>query len=267
MALRYEWCWDIALIGNVAVNVTDAGGTFEVQITSGTYGHTDISDVDSDFTDFATALETALNSGTSGAATYTVVWNGTNGYEIEISDGNFALAFSTVTTTAEGTRMAEILGLSGDKSSTNIIDSDVRPYYVIIPAIPGRSEMSDEYEADSIMYESTADDGTVYQVSREQSEIWSDWKQNAETATAPDLFTHQGTFVFKRQATTAVPWTYQHAWEHQRTGKTPFLVIDGTEQAVHQIRADGASFKPARFAGQDIPYWQIPFRTRLLGRL
>lgn len=267
MALRYEWCWDIDLIGNVAAKVTDDGGSFEVQITTGAFGHTDISGVDSDFTDFASELETALNDGTSSADTYTVTWNGTTGYEIAYGGEGFALAFSTVTTAAEGTRMAQILGFSGDASSATSQTSDVRPYYVIIPAIQGRSMMSDEYEPDSIMYESTADDGSVRQVSRETSEIWSDWTQTAETTAAPSSFSAAGTYVFERQATSAIPWTYQHAWEHQRTGDTPLLVLDGTEQAVHQIRAEGASFKPTRFAGQDLPYWQIPFRTRLLGRL
>ena len=267
MALRYEWCWDIAVIGALAVKVTDDGAAFEVRLTSGTYCHTDISTVDADFTDFAAALQSALQAGTAGAGTYAVTWNGTTGYTIAYTAGNITLSFTTVTTAAEGTLMRQILGYSGNKSGAASHASDVRPYYLIIPAIQGRTEMSDEYETGEMMRESSADDGTTYQISRDSSEIWSDWTQAAETETAPSSYSSAGTFIYKRLGTSAAPWTYQHAWEHMREAKHPFLVLDGSESAVHQIRADGASFHPTRFAGTDLPHWSVPFKTRLIGRL
>lgn len=263
MALRYEWSWDFAQIGPAAVRVTDDGGTFDVRLSLGHYCHTNISSVASGVTDFATALQTALNAGTS-SGTYAVQWF--SPYNLQYDGTSFALNFTAVTA-AEGLLMRRILGFSANVSGLTEYDGDVRPYYLILPSIQGRSQMSDEYEPTDIMAEAVADDGSVYQVARDTTEIHSDWAQQAETETGPASAFADGTLAFKRHATAAAPWTYQHAFEHHRAGNHPFLVIDGSEQAVHRLRADGSSFMPQRFAGVDQPHWSIPFRTRLLGRL
>ncbi len=130
--------------------------------------------------------------------------------------------------------------------------------------------MSDEYEEEGGVSESVADDGTAFHIAKDGLAIYSDWVQMGETNTAPTTHTDDGTPVFKRSATAEVPWTYQHAFEHARTlGSAPFLVVDsGTaESAVHQMRADGSSLKASRFASADIDLWNVPFKTRLLGRL
>lgn len=275
MALRYEWAWRIQSIGTVAIKVTDDGGTSTVSLTSGTYAHTSISSVVPGYTAFSAALKAALDADSTLSGTYTVTWNGTTGYTISVTgSSSLTLSFAT-TTAAHGTRMQRILGFSADQSGATSYSSDVRPYFMIIPAIQGRSELSDEYEPPDIAMEDVADDGTAELTSRyegddesdDDGEVWLDWTQNAETETGPSVFSGEGTFVFKRQATSAVPWTYQHAFKHMRRGHHPFLVLDGSEKAVCQIRADGASFTPRRFAGTDQPFWTIPFRTRLLGRI
>ena len=86
-------------------------------------------------------------------------------------------------------------------------------------------------------------------------------------ATVPSA-RYDGLALFKRSVTAACPWSYQHAWEHVRSGGSlPFLVVEGSDSTVHTLRADGASFRPSRFAGKDIALWSVPFKTRQLGTL
>lgn len=269
MALRYEFAFDIARFGALAVKTTDETGTQEIVLSSGLYIHTTIASVHSLYTAFAAALATALNASSPGAGTFTVTWNGSTGYTIAYdNDADWQLTFSTTTVAANGTRMKQVLGMTGDRTGAASYSSQCRPYFVLLPAIQGRSQMSDEYEPDGIVQESVGDDGQIAAlVAVETSERWMDWQQAAETETAPSTFSDNGTPPYKRQATAAVPWTYQHAWEHHRTGFDPILVIDGSSSDVTQMRADGASFRPRRMAGDDFGVWQIPFRVRLLGRL
>lgn len=265
MALRYEWSFDLSVIGAVDMYVDD-GTQFTVRIASGHLAHTSIAGVVPGVTAFATTLQTALNDATA-PGTYTVAYSATTGYTIARTSATFDFDFTSGIAAAEGTRMRQILGFAGGDGGAGSYSSTVRPHYIILPSIQARSTMSDEYEPGDITSESVADDGSDYQVSRDTAEIWSDWTQQAETEAGPATAFADGTLVFKRQATAAAPWTYQHAWEHHRLGEHPFLVVDGSEQAVHRMRAEGSSFRPQRFAGQDLPHWSLSFRTRLLGRL
>lgn len=275
MSLRYEWAWDVSVIGPLTIGgLDDDGGSHTVTITSGTYAHTALTgalDVEGNavaryagYTSFAAALASAMNSASSGSGTYTVTYSGATGYTISYSGGAFDINFGI-----GGGLMKAVLGFVDDRDSASSYSSDVRPHFLIIPAIEARSQMSDEYEPDGIVAEAEADDGTPFGVARESVAVWSDWTQAAETETAPSSPFAEGTPVFRRHATPAVPWTYQDAWRHARDGDHPFLAVDsGTgESAVHQFRAEGASFRPVRFAGEDQPYWSVPFRTRLIGRL
>ncbi len=148
--------------------------------------------------------------------------------------------------------------------------SNVGPSFMILPANPGRSNMSDEYEEEGGVSEAVAADGTAYPIAKAGMALYSDWVQMGETSAGTFTAGGDGTPVFKRDATTDVPWSYQHAWEHSRTlGAAPLLVVDSgtSESAVHRFRSDGSSLKPTRFGSQDFDLWNVPFRTRLLGRL
>lgn len=269
MALHYHWGWDITLVGSMSVRVVDSGGAFTVTLSSGTYCHTDISSVESGYTDFATALQTAIDA--AATDTFTVSFSTSNGYTIA-NDSNNTTTLDFTTPGAAGTLMRQALGFSGNQTGTDDYSSNVRPHYWIIPAIQGRSNMSDEYEPDGVTMESSDDSGGTVQLSRDTSEVWSDWTQAAEIEDPPAAWEDAGTMPYKRQedaGTSAddVSWSYQRAWEHHRLGDHPFLCIDGSEQAVHRLRADGSAFHPVRFASGDYGLWSIPFRTRLLGRL
>lgn len=260
--VAYTWSFDIATIeSGFTMTGTDDGGAFSVSMTTGTYNHYDISSIVTGYTEFADALETALNAA-SASGTYTVSFSLTTGYTIAYSG---ALLSLDLTGSTGQTNMAKVLGFSGDRSGATTYASQVRPYYFILPAMPGRSDMSDQYEPDEVVFESTADDGTRRQIAVDTAEIFSDWMQMAEIETAPTAFA-AGTPPFTRQATSAVPWTYQHAWRHARTGYHPFFVGDtGVGNAVHILRAEGGAFKPVRMASKDFGLWNIPFLTALLG--
>lgn len=270
--LKYEWAFDIGAIeGGFACTGSDDGGAFSVTMTSGTYCHTDISSVVSGVVAFKTALAAALNTAATGAGTYSVTYDFTIGgnevfYSIGYSAGNFSL---DLTGSTAQTNLAKTIGFVGDQSGDDTYSSTVRPYYFLYPSMPGRSEMSDEYEPDGIVFESTSDDGTRYQMAVDTAETLSDWTQMGETSTAPALYTDPGTLVFERDAASAAPWTYQHAWRHARAGYHPFLCIDGglSTSAVHLLRAEGGSFRPQRMASKDYALWNIPFKTALLGNL
>lgn len=280
MALYYEWGWDVAQIDDgFSVIVTDSSGaagadrTFTVSFASGTYCHTSLAAVGatSTYTAFAAAFETALEAGSAGGATprgYTVSWSRTTGYTVAVNAGT-KLTLDLTGTTAQ-TQMAQLLGMTGDRTGALTYSSQVRPYYFIVPTIQGLSSVSDEYEPDGIVEESISDDGTAHAIARDTSEVYFDWVQMAEPDAPEAGFTFDDpwTAPFERQISSAAPWSYQHAFRHARAGKQPFLVTNGVdEELVHELRADGSSFRPQRGAGTDIAIWNIPFRTRLLGRL
>jgi hypothetical protein len=267
VSLRYEWGWDFGLFPSGAtVTVDDDGAPFVVTFTTGTYIHTSITDVDATaaYDEFAAAFETALNAGDSGSNTYLVTYHPATGYEIDGQNADFTLTFAS---DDAGVAMRHILGFSGNQSGNPAYNSDARPYYLIIPVIQGRSLVSDEYEPEGISVDAISDDATAYQTSRSTAETLCTWTQMAEVADAPAGPFANGTYIFEREATSTIPWTYQHAFRHARDGKQPFLVVDGSDSEVHELRADGTSFHPQRFGAQDFHIWNVPFRTRKLGVL
>lgn len=283
MSLRYEWTVDPGnLTDGMAVSVDDGTDSGTATVTTDTvYAHTSLTSVLGSGVggDLATALETLTDAILT-----------TNGSTISYSAANraYTLAFGASCTVDfrsatlgddSGVNLAKWLGftashtdgagsgydcyLSGQTSYT----SNVRPYGIIIPTIQGRSDVSDEYEPDGIAMDNEADDGSAYGVSKDTSSIWLDWTQTAETNSPPSGFASDGMAVFQTAETSAVPWSYQRAFGHARDGWYPFLVVDGSDSLVCELRAEGASFHPTRFAGKDYSLWSIPFRTRLRGRL
>lgn len=282
MALHYYWGVDLSLIEvGFRVGVTDSSGaagadrSFNVVITSGTFAHVDFSSVLTGWEDFAGVLETAVNAGSAGGATpqtHTISFATSTGYTWSATGTKLTLDF---TGTEAQIALRRFVGMTGDRSGSMSYGSQVRPHYWIIPTIQGRSNDSDDYEPDGISSEASGDDGSVSQISKDTAETFRDWTQAAEPIEPDAGFTFDDpwTAPYERQATSAAPWSYQHAFRHARTGGTeqsgtmPFLVVDGSESSVHALRADGTAFHPQRFAGVDFPLWSIAFKTRVLGRL
>lgn len=240
--------------------------TIDVRLDAGTFVHiTPPSEVEHSV--FATGLAAAIN-GTAGVhGTHTVAFDPASGYELGL-DEQFALEFSTVATPAEGTRMREILGLSGDVEADGsfVVASDVRPHYFIVPATQGRTGVSDEYEPDDVVSEDVTDGGETDEISRDVDEVWLDWDQTGEDPLDLGEAFDPATPVYEKHETAAIPWSYQRAWTHHQRGFDPIIVTEGSEVTAHRLRAEGASFKPERMAS-DYDMWSIAFRTRLLGRV
>lgn len=269
MSVYYAFGFDVGEIGGLSMTVTDDGGVFSVAFgIAETFAHVDMSSVmgAGAYDDFAGALQTSLNASSAGIGTYGVSFNASTGYAIEYFD-----VFSIdLTGTDAQTNMARVLGFSGDRSGDSSYASQVRPYYLILPAIAGRSKPTDERQPPGVGTESVTDGGGTCQRARRSSEIYSDWDQSGEDmrTIATIAFGGAGAPVFRRLATAAIPWSYQEAWRHHKTNFDPFAVVDSSfGSTVHRMRAEGCSFKPARIAGVDIDLWSLPFRTRELGRI
>ena len=287
MALRNEYSFDLAALptAGVAMLVTEdvggAGRTGEVIMATGLHTHTDISSVDSDFSVFATALKAALDAGPGTlTGTYTVTWAGPTGYTIVNNQQGVAIdiefSVGNVTSTAQGTNMRQLLGFNDDQTGQSDgavgYSSNVRPYYMIIPSIQGRTNYSREKETPDIVNEAVADDGTRVFIAKTTADKIGEWIHVAEIETTPAVFSAAGTPTHKAMVdagTSAndVPWSWEHSFEHLRTAHHRVLVVDGSDSEVWEVRADGMWFDPTRFSGTDQPLWQIPFKGRKIGAL
>jgi hypothetical protein len=271
MALRLEYSFDLASLptAGVAVDVTDAGGgPTTVTMATGVHTHTDISSVDSDFSVFATAFKTALDAAMAG--THTITWNGTTGYAVVSDSATFELDFSSAGT--QGTQLRQLLGFSGDLTGSTAYSSDVRPYYLIIPIIQGRTRYKLAQETPEVVNEKVADDGSRVFIAKTTADKVGEWMHVAEIETTPGVFSDVGTPVKKTMVdagTSAndVPWSWEHSFEHLRTHHHRVLVIDGAASEVWEVRADGMFDNSSRWSGEDQPLHQVPFKGRRIGTL
>lgn len=278
MTCAYEYSWDVSKLTTALTfewsNVTD--GTASVTISTGEYSHTDISaytnylgdvpDRLSSIQAFASHLQTQVNA--ASGETWTITYDeSTFSYSIGIT--TFTTITSAVGSDAQ-LQMHRILGIPSTGSSLAVGHiSTLRPYYLLVPSIEARSDVSDEYFPDGIASDAMSDGGIYYQTSVDDSAVFLDWTQNAEPDSAPAAHTTAGTPVFIRSATSEVPWTYQHAWRHCIDQFCVFKVNDDVSTSdgdVYEMRAEGLSFKPRRMAGKDYSLWNIPYNCRLLGR-
>jgi hypothetical protein len=270
VSLYYEFGFDVAIVGAFAFPFENGFGAYEATVIDGTYAHTFCEDVDgASYQQIAGVLTSLLNDpGPLSPAAFDVAWSRETGYTITSSDA-FEVNFSAASDADAGARAAALLGFSGDLTGASSYTSDVRPIYFIVPAVGARTKPSDEKEPPGVVSEAVTDGGGTCQRARFTLETHDDWDQAGEDMREVSGGAFEaGTPVYRRQATAAVPWTYQHAWAHHKKGFDPFIAADDDlGETVHRMRAEGCSFKPARMAGVDVDVWSIPFRTRQIGRL
>jgi hypothetical protein len=252
MATYYLAGWDTAAIGTFSVVVGGTVGSGTATVTASTYSHTDLSSVTgtNTYTAFATAVQTALNAVVAG---WTVSYS-TSTYAYTISH---ATAFTLTWTGTGGTNLQRALGFTATVGSTTSATSTVRPYYVIVPAISARSQVSDVYEPDDIVSEAVSDGGTSFAISKDTTETFSDWEQQMESASA----------TLARSAVASVPWTWEAFFKHCR-GAYPFRLVDGSTSTVHKLREKGAAFTGTTRRRVAVDYddlWIIMLMTRDLG--
>ena len=252
MATYYLAGWDTAAIGTFSVVIGGTVGSGTATVTASTYSHTDLSSVTGTgtYTAFATAVQAALNAVVAG---WTVSYS-TSTYAYTISH---ATAFTLTWTGTGGTNLQRALGFTATVGSTTSATSTVRPYYVIVPAISARSQVSDVYEPDDIVKEAVSDGGTSFAIAKATTETLSDWEQQMESASA----------TLARSAVAAVPWTWEAFFKHCR-GAYPFRLVDGSTSTVHTLREKGAAFTGTTRRRVAVDYddlWIIMLMTRDLG--
>lgn len=255
MARDYYFGFDLTRLGGFSATISSA-----VTINTGTYAHVDISSVATGFSDFATALA-AASTGT------TVTFDVTNLTYTLTRGAAFTLTFPNTTA---GNNAADILGFARNTSYTGATSytSVARPYYVLRGKIDGQASESDEYEPSGISVDGEADDGTAYGISRLRAPVYLDWLQRFEEPTPPVTIAGAGQAIFERDATALVPWSWQAAHKHARNAM-PFILRAPTPVTgpVVKLRADGAQFAPQRVVSDYQGLWDIPIKSRLMGRV
>lgn len=261
MSLRLSFSVDTDALsaGGFSVRISDGGGTDDIDVPAGVYIHE--SGV-SGATQLASALETALNNSSVLSNTYTVLFNGSTGYEWGAANNTFSIDFSS--RGAQGLALRRALGFEGDRGSFSDHLSDMRPWYLILPAIPGRTEYSGLSETPEIVSEAVADDGSRAFMARVTADKLANWKHVAEIETAPTSYDDPGTPVFKDgEDADNVEWSWERMFEHLRTAEHRIAYKEGSLPVESwEATAEGMVFAPQRWSGADFPLWQIPMFCR-----
>lgn len=258
MALTIFAGWDPARIGTATLGWDD-GSARTVSSTNGTWAHVDLTSVmgASNYDDFAGWLDGAMDAVSAGnTVTFTV---STLVYKLVRGSA------WTITSTTN-TLMRNILGLPlGDGSypisstdeggGVHSISSTRRPYYAIVTAMGGKNQVDDDYEQDGIAEDGEAGDAS-YGVAVSAVPEYMDFVIPLEPQAA----------VKTRWASATVPWTYRDLFRHARNFE-PISLYDGTNHEVVKLRGEGASFHPTTETGDYFDRWNIPFRTRVKGRI
>lgn len=266
MALRVTVGFDLNELGSATLHF-DAGGakSATVSATTSIHGSFDLSSYTDtgEYTGFSAKLKTQMDA--AGGGPYTVTYTPSLlSYKISRTGGSWTLTSST------NTLMRNILGTgatfpisSVDISGVHTIDllpsittTAVRPYYLISGQLGASGEDTDDYEPDGVVVVAESDEGDTYSTAPTAMAVMRDFTIPFETQAA----------TFTRFAAAAVPWTWQHFFQHSR-GKEPFIVSDDIEQTVYKLRAEGARFKPIRVIPDFSDHWHVRMQCYVLGRL
>lgn len=284
-----EYSWDAVRLGGLAVQATDDGGAFLVSIDDGEFAHSDVASAANRFglipkrlspvQVFATAFENALNAASSGAGVWSVDYQlhpNPNLYVVSYSAAIWELDFREATVGAGGPRLAAAVGM-GDSAPIAVAGganaySTRRPYYLLIPSAMCRTGLRADRGPANAATDAPSDGGVYGQISRQQVTVHKSWKQAGEDETVIGLVAlgEPGTPVHAHLATDAVPWSYQHAWDHAISYKCAIKVVDDVSESyaeVHEMTAEGLTFDPAFTGADDFAMYSVPYQTRLLGRI
>lgn len=252
MALKIFDGWDFSVVNagaGFSAQFTDSGGASTITVATGTYCHVDVSALVSGYSDFATKLQTDLNADATLAGTYTVTFGtATNKYTIACTE-SFSMA--SINTTSQ-----ELLGFGVTSATSTSHVSTNQCYYGILGTVGAVSSKTDDYEPNTITEGGYAEDGSPFAISVTTAPIFSDFTVPFE----PKAKTH------KRSAAATVPYTFHHHFEHIR-GSEPFLVVDDNDSTLHRLRADSTNFAPVRVVDGFDDYWDIEYKTHVIGRL
>lgn len=258
--------WDVDVIGDMSVTVTEDNGsttTWTTTITAGMFNHdADMSSVVTGYTSFKSKVQSKLNAGAQfGSDPFSVTFTN-NAYTISYTPGTFKMAFTSLSN--PGHRMRRALGFHATVSGASTFTSTMIPYYLLESSMGAKSRDSGDYEPDEMVHVEEGNDGQTF------------------GAMAPSSMPNYNDFVFtmepeertqKHKADSdstsgARPWTWRHFLEHIRSHE-PFLVRDdnkSSEKTVHRMRARAARSKPERVVDDYDDLWNWQFETFVMGR-
>lgn len=219
---------------------------------------------------FAAALQTKLNADaiTAGATSvWTVTWdNAALSYRISEATfgGAWAANLNTVASNVLG--MVATVDTTG-APDTSLHDSDVQPYYVIAPQEPGIAWKKPIREEKGFFSEGVTDAGQAIIVGPTTLAKVFEWKQQYESRAASD----------KVAAVAAVPWTWEHSFQHARDANEPIVLVSSESASISygasdvvmrvQLRADGVHYAPDLYNTRIDAERDIPFRVRVVEQL
>lgn len=224
--------WDHRWLGTATVTVTDAVGSAAVSITSGKYAHLSLASVDPEdrsgttidtgYSDFATALATAINAAMSD--TITVTWSSSAlTYTIaNSSSSTLQLAFSG----AAGDRMRRILGLTANKA-TDPTTSDMRPWYVMRAEVDGRAKYDQPAAKGGQIRSAMGDDGTLYSLAPTRLIREARWEHEFEAKAS----IHRR-FAVADTLAAGASYTWEDFMDHAARFAVPCVIKDSTESMV-----------------------------------
>lgn len=167
MAYVFVSCaWDFARIGTATINWTDDAGAHSASFSSGRYAHPDLgvvttfgpgsASLDVGVTDmWITALVAAMNAATTETVTGTR--NADGGYTLSCTGATFSLTFSG----DAGTRMRQLIGMTGNRSSALTYTSQCTPKYLIIPQHAARTNYTGVLQVSDVVRQWTTDSGAI----------------------------------------------------------------------------------------------------------
>lgn len=257
MSINVYSAFNVARLGQFDMIFSDSsGGPYTASITTGKFAHIDMTSVDASATAFATALAAAMNAASPGP-TISVTWNAsTCTYTFSIASGTLTLSF---TGSASTERMRKAVGFLSGKSGSASYNSDTRPFYVIRPVSDGIARTPGEYEITDAVSVVRANDGSTYALSPTTIPIYDEWEHQFESLAA----------VFSAEATSAVPWTWQHLWAHAGIWQETCVITDLATSKNRGFRLRTPAFERTThermIANSDV-YWKVRVDAQILGR-
>ncbi len=242
---------DFAEVGSFSLVFTDSGGPHTATISSGTYAHQAITaTLETSYALLSTAIQNAMNAVSSG---YTVSFSTTTLLYTISRSSSFTSVDSGTNTVARN-----VLGTGGTfpvNAVANAITFSLRPYYVIRSEQGGAGDTSGDYEPDGTVLVAYADSAASKGIARYETPIHNDFTLPFEKDEA----------IWAHRAAAAVPWTWEHFFEHVR-GSHNFLAVDGTYSTSHKLRAEGAHLRPIRIREDWDEYLHVRLLTVVEGR-
>jgi hypothetical protein len=269
MATDLYEAWDHRWLGSATLTLTDSNGANVVTISTGKHCHLSLAAVnidardaavlDTGFSAFAAALQTAINA--ACVLNYTVAFSATSlEYEIESDlSGSFTLTFAG----AAGATMRRILGFAVSTGSSNLHTSDMRPWYVMRAEIDGRAAYDLPLARAGQVRAAVGDDAAIYTLAPTRLIKSSKWEHRHE----------QPKHVHREQAdadTLAAgrSWTWEDYLDHAARYAVPCVIKDATESLVFRTRVPFESGAARRLRADTEPRQTVVINaTAIVGRL